>query len=241
MKLPTLAGIIKRRILVNFRADPDVVQKILPGGLRPKLYNDQSVVGICLIRLENIRPKFAPSFVGIDSENAAHRISVEWDEDGEIKEGVYIPRRDTNSALNAFAGGKLFPGEHNRAEFNISETERSIDFKMLSDDEKIRVKLNGTFSDDLPKDSVFGRVEDASEFFRGGSLGYSVTREGKHLDGISLETKEWKVRPLEIEKVESSFYENKAMFPEGSVIFDHALIMQNVEHEWHSAREFKLA
>jgi hypothetical protein len=225
---------------VNFRAEPEVVENILPGGLRPKLYDGHSVVGICLIRLENIRPKFAPSFVGMNSENAAHRISVEWDENGETKEGVYIPRRDTDSALNAFAGGKLFPGEHNHAKFDVTQDADSIDFKMLSDDKKIKVELNGNFSDDLPKDSVFGCIEDASEFFRAGSLGYSVTREGKHLDGISVETKEWKVAPLEIENVESSFYGDEKLFPNGSVVFDHALIMQNIEHEWHSAREFKL-
>ena len=30
MKIPTLQGIIKRRILVNYRAEPEVIQKILP-------------------------------------------------------------------------------------------------------------------------------------------------------------------------------------------------------------------
>lgn len=241
MKIPTLTGIIKRRILVNFRADPMVVQKILPGGLRPKTHNDQAVVGICLIRLENIRPKFVPSFVGIDSENAAHRISVEWDENGEIREGVYIPRRDTNSALNAFAGDKLFPGEHNRAEFRVTEDEASIDFQMRSNDTKVRVDLKGSFANDLPDSSIFGCTDDASEFFRAGSLGYSVTREGNHLDGIELETKTWEVRPLVIENVESSYYANEQMFPNGSVVFDHALIMQNIEHEWHSAPQFRLS
>jgi len=30
----------------------------------------------CLIRLKDIRPRFFPSFLGISSENAAHRIAV---------------------------------------------------------------------------------------------------------------------------------------------------------------------
>ena len=241
MKIPTLTGIIKRRILVNFRADPKTVQSILPQELRPKIFEGHSVVGVCLIRLENIRPKYAPSFVGLDSENAAHRISVEWDENGETREGVFIPRRDTDSAVTAFVGGKLFPGEHNRAEFHVTEDSRSIDFKMRSGDETVKVELNGLFADDLPDSSIFGCVDDASEFFRAGSLGYSATREGKHLDGIELETKKWKVRPLRIENVESSFYSDTRLFPAGTVFFDHALIMQDVEHEWHSAAEFPLS
>ena len=97
MNIPTLIGTIRRRILVNFRADPDVIQHFLPQGFRPKLQDGHAVAGICLIRLENIRPKFVPDLVGINSENAAHRIAVEWDENGDVKEGVFIPRRDTDS------------------------------------------------------------------------------------------------------------------------------------------------
>jgi len=241
MNIPTLAGTIKRRILVNFRADPEVIQKILPEGFRPKLQNGKAIAGICLIRLENIRPKYAPEFIGIDSENAAHRIAVEWDEDGETKEGVFIPRLDTSSRLNELAGGTLFPGEHNRAEFDVVESDDAIDFAMHSSDGKIDVRLHGEFADELPADSIFDCVDEASEFFRGGALGYSVTKSGKKLDGITLETKEWKVRPVKVDNVRSSFYEDTSIFPDGSIVYDHTLIMRDVEHEWHSAAEFELS
>jgi len=241
MNIPTLAGTIKRRILVNFRADPEVIQKILPEGFRPKLQNGKAIAGICLIRLENIRPKYAPEFIGIDSENAAHRIAVEWDEDGETKEGVFIPRRDTSSRLNELAGGTLFPGEHNRAEFDVVESDDAIDFAMHSSDGKIDVRIHGEFADELPADSIFDCVDEASEFFRGGALGYSVTKSGKKLDGITLETKEWKVRPVKVDNVRSSFYEDTSIFPDGSIVYDHTLIMRDVEHEWHSAAEFELS
>lgn len=62
--------------------------------------------------MKNIKPKGFPNFVGISSENGAHRIAVEWDEDGIVKNGVYIPRRDTSSNLNAVVGGRIFPGKH---------------------------------------------------------------------------------------------------------------------------------
>lgn len=51
----------------------------------------------------------------IHSENAAHRIAVEWDFEGKTFEDVYIPRRDTNSFFNTLVGGRLFPGIHHRA------------------------------------------------------------------------------------------------------------------------------
>lgn len=241
MKIPTLTGVIKRRILVNFKADPETVQRLLPEGFRPKLHRGKAVAGICLIRLEHIRPKMAPEFLGLNSENAAHRIAVEWNENGETREGVFIPRRDTDSALNSIAGGTLFPGEHNRADFNVSETNEGLEFAMRSRDQKVSVDLKGTFADELPNESIFENLDASSEFFIGGALGYSVNRGEKHLDGITLETKEWKVRPLKVENVTSSFYGDTSVFPEGTIEFDHALIMQNVEHEWHAAPDYSLS
>jgi len=240
MNIPTLQGIIKRRILVNFRADPETIQRLLPKGFRPKLHKGKAVAGICLIRLEHIRPKMAPEFLGLNSENAAHRIAVEWDENGESREGVFIPRRDTNSKLNSLVGGTLFPGEHNLANFTVTQTDHGIDFAMRSTDGQVCVYLKGTFSDELPTGSIFEKLDDSSEFFRGGALGYSVTRGEKHLDGITLKTKEWKVKPLKVEGVKSSFYDDKSLFPEGTIEFDHALIMEDVEHEWHAASDFSL-
>ena len=240
MKIPTLQGVIKRRILVNYRAAPNVIQKILPKGFRPKLHNGKAIAGICLIRLEHIRPKFAPEFVGINSENAAHRIAVLWEENGETREGVFIPRRDTNSFLTATVGGALFPGEQNKADFTVEDIKNEIDFAMQSRDKAVSVELKGKISENLPDDSIFSSLAEASEFFETGSLGYSVTKDAQHLDGIVLQTKEWKVDALELNFVHSSYYADKSIFPKGSIEFDHALIMQNIVHEWHSAPRFEL-
>jgi hypothetical protein len=78
MKIPTIHGLIDRRILINFTADPDVVRKVVPAPFRPKIYKDKAIVGICLIRLKNVKPKGFPDIVGVSSENGAHRIAVEW-------------------------------------------------------------------------------------------------------------------------------------------------------------------
>lgn len=240
MKIPTLQGIIRRRILVNYRAEPNVIQKILPKGFRPKLHDGKAIAGICLIRLEHIRPKFTPEIIGISSENAAHRVAVLWDENGETKEGVYIPRRDTNSLINTTVGGKLFPGEHHKADFVVEKVADEIDFAMQSTDKTVSVELKGQISETLPKTSVFSSLAEASKFFETGSLGYSTKNGARHLDGLVLQTKEWKVDVLKLDFVRSSFYDDESIFPKGSIEFDHALIMQNIRHEWHSAPSFQL-
>lgn len=109
MRLPIINGLIRRRLLVNFRVNEGVMSRFLPPPFRPKLHNGYAIAGICLIRLEQIRPNWLPSFCGLSSENAAHRIAVLWDDpSGETREGVFVPRRDTGSRLTILQADASF-------------------------------------------------------------------------------------------------------------------------------------
>lgn len=213
------------------------MQAHLPSRFRPKLHEGHSVAGICLIRLESVRPRFVPQLLGLSSENAAHRIAVRWQADGGEKEGVFIPRRDTGSAMNQLAGGRLFPGEHHRARFTVREGSDSIDLSMQSDDREVSVMVRGTVGGQLPGASCFSSLAEVSAFFEPGSVGYSVTRDTGRLDGIELRTHGWSVEPLQVEEVHSSYFSDEARFPKGSVEFDCALLMRNLGHEWHRAED----
>ncbi len=238
MRLPVIQGVIRRRLLVNFRVDPCVMQTHLPARFRPKLHNGRSIAGICLIRLESVRPRLVPQALGLSSENAAHRIAVLWQSDGAEREGVFIPRRDTGSVINNLAGGRLFPGEHHRARFAVRENPDTIDFSMQSLDGEVSVKLRGRSADRLPTSSSFSSLAEASAFFEPGSVGYSVTRAEGRLDGLELRTHGWRVEPLQVDEVYSSYFSDDTRFPRGSVEFDCALVMRNVGHEWHSTEDF---
>ena len=143
MKLPVIQGVIRRRILANFRVDPEVMQQQLPARFRPKLQRGYAVAGICLIRLEHIRPRFVPESIGLNSENAAHRVAVLWDEDGVSREGVFISRRDTNSQLNHLLGGRIFPGEHHQSSFSVAESDSEISISLESSDSTVAVEIEG--------------------------------------------------------------------------------------------------
>ena len=235
MRLPVIQGIIRRRILANFRVDPEIMQREIPGRFQPKLQNGFAVAGVCLIRLEHIRPRLMPEIIGLNSENAAHRVAVTWDEDGLAREGVFISRRDTGSQIAHLAGGRLFPGEHHHASFSVTESESEISLVMKSDDAAVELEIAGSVADQIPAASVFSSLAEASAFFEGGSLGYSVTSDPARLDGLKLETREWRVEPLEVQRIYSSYFSDETKFPKGTIEFDHALIMRNIQHEWHSA------
>lgn len=236
MKIPVIKGIIDRRILINYQVDKEVLENYLPEPFRPKLIKGKGIAGICLIRLKEIRPKGLPRQIGISSENGAHRIAVEWTEKGELKEGVYIPRRDTSSKLNSLAGGTIFPGVHHLAEFTVNEEEGNYEVGFLSDD-NTSLSIRAKETDSWNEESIFENLDCVSDFFERGSVGYSPHKN--EFDGLELKAYNWKVSLLNVECVQSSFFEDKSVFPEGSVKFDNALLMKNIEHEWIGLERIK--
>ena len=238
MYIPTLEGTIDRRLLVNYRVDPDYLQRLLPEPFRPKRIHSMGIAGICLIRLKQLRPRGLPSWFGFTSENAAHRIAVEWEEHGHYREGVYIPRRDTSSQFNTFVGGRLFPGVHHHASFQIREEDESFFVHMASDDDETRVTVEAHITSHLPEHSIFASLEEASAFFEQGSLGYSVTNQAGKLDSLELRCKNWKVEPLQVTKAQSSFFDDPKQFPAGSAELDCALLMRAIRHEWYAGECF---
>jgi len=104
-------------------------------------------------------------------------------------------------------------------------------------DHLVKVTLSATSSVDLPLGSCFRSLGEASKFFETGSLGYSATSNGERLDGIQLRAQQWKVEPLAVEEVYSSYFADNSIFPEGTSSFDCALIMRNIQHEWHAAND----
>ena len=172
-------GTITRRMLLNFRVDADVARRQLPAGFEPKLVSGYAIAGVCLIRLEQERLAWLPDALGVSSENAAHRFGVfSVDENGARRECVYIARRHSGSMLNVVLGGRFFPGEHHRARFDVAESDGGIVLAMRGAD-GLDVHVRARPTRYLPRTSVFGSLDEASAYFRPGSLGYSERQDGR--------------------------------------------------------------
>jgi hypothetical protein len=249
-----MTGTIDRRILVNYRVDPAVLAPHVPSPFRLKTVNGHAIAGICLIRLRELRPLGLPAWLGVGSENAAHRIAVEWDADGRTHSGVYVPRRDTSSRLNTLAGGRLFEGYQHHARFDVAETATHLEVAVESDDGVTRLAVGADVVDDIDHadandaeadagradttaarplpGSTFASLAEASAFFEAGAVGYSDTPAPGRYQGLELCCHGWRVEPLTVQSVRSSFFDDGARFPAGSVAFDCALLMRGIAHEW---------
>ena len=223
---------MERRILVNYRVDADALAEGLPPPFRPALVDGYGIAGICLIRLAAVRPAGVPAALGITSENAAHRIAVEWDTDDGPVAGVYIPRRDTSSRLTALLGGRAFPGRHHRARFQVEEGDGIYRVAFAADGVEVAVVAHS--ADDVMPGSVFASVEEASAFFRCAPLGYAATPAAGVFDGVKLTTHEWHMTPLHIDEVRSTEFDEAAQ-P------DSAFLMTGIDTTWRAQPELAAA
>ena len=165
---PHLRGEIERRLLVNYRVDPHVAARILPGPFRPQLvdgYSAQLPGSASSVSAECGR-QYIPRWAGLRSENAAHRMAVEWGDPSTPESGVYIPRRDSNSWINTALGGRIYPGEHHHARFAVSETAEEIQVAYSAHDGSARVDVKVRLAQQLPESVLFDSSKKPPPFLR---------------------------------------------------------------------------
>src|SRR5258708_1100411 len=223
MRRPRMSSVVERRLLVNYRVHPEVAASLLPVPLRPEQVGGWAVAGICLIRLGRLRPRWVP----------------EWDGPQGRQTGVYIPRRASGSVVNVIACGGVFPGEDHRAQFDVYETAQDLHVAFASADGTTRVSVDVRTAQRFQGSRLFADLWEASDFFRRGSAGFSVTRDGQRLDGVELRTDLWCVEPLEVHAVRSSFFDDPHRFPPGSAVLDCALLMSDIPVMWSALEPVK--
>jgi hypothetical protein len=232
MRAPELRATIERRLLVNYRIDAEVLAANLPAPFRPAEVAGYGIGGICLIRVSDVRPVGASRFFDLTSENAAHRLAVEWDTPSGTVRGVYIPRRDTSSRISALAGGRLFPGWQHRAHFDVHEGHGNYEIHVHSHDGLVTVDVDARRTDEPMAGSIFRTVEAASTFFRSAPVGYAATPCEGVFDGVELGTDSWNIAPLQLERVASSFFDDRTRFPSETVTLDSAFLMSGITTRW---------
>ena len=236
MWIPVLRGVIDRRMLVNYRVDPEIMQRCLPHPFRPKIVNGVGMAGVCLIRMKQLGPPLLPFPIFRTSENGALRFAVEWEQDGQPREGVYIPARYTTSRVAAFAGTRFFPGRHYMAQFQVTETEDRLQIQLQSSGLQMSVVAN--VAEKFQGSKVFSSLDDVSAFFRSGAYGYSEAMRSQKFDGVELHVADWKVIPLNVERVSCDYFDDVQRFPPGTAELDNALLMRGRQIEFHGLRSF---
>ncbi|WP_435742725.1 DUF2071 domain-containing protein [Microbacterium sp. PMB16] len=226
--LTTIRGHIRRRLLLTYRVDAGVAREVVPAPFRPQLVDGSAVAGVCMIALTELRPGWVRPRFGLSTENAAHRFAVEWDEGGVTRSGVYITGRHSSELVPVLGGGRLFPGVHRRARFDVEEGGGRFHVRMQARDAHVAADVQLT--DDWGS-SLFASVDDASDFYRAGAIGWSPRRGNRGVEALELSSTAWAVQAARVNDVSSSFFDG---LPRGAAVIDSALVMRDIPVTWRS-------
>jgi hypothetical protein len=221
-------GTIRQRVLVNALVDPAEAAARLPDGVRPQELDGATVVGCCLLEIHRIRPALTPSAVGVTLRACAHRIAARWDQGCGPAHGVYVPMRHTSSRLAAIAGGRWFPGVHERAALTAAPAIGGrVDWTMAPHDEStgLAVRLAGEFDAARPAGLACGADRSCVD----ATLGISARRNGT-LEVARMETDHRLVRPVAITEWQSDFLSSFR-----TALAPTAVLMEEVEVAWTAA------
>ena len=224
----TLRAQVRRRLLISYRVTPEVAQSLVPDQFRPQIIDGSAVAGVCMIGLQSVRPGWLRPRIGFRTENVAHRIAVEWNENGKTRAGVYIVERHSSSLVPVLAGGRLFPGVQKRARFDLDETESRFRVNMTAPGThvSVHVQLGGQWTSTL-----FPTVEAASAFHEQGAVGWSPRRDGTGIEPLELTSKEWAVEPGQVISLKSSYFD---ALPEGAATLDSVVVMRDLPFFWNT-------
>ncbi len=86
-----------------------------------------------MLAIESARPWPMPAAMGQAVRAAAYRISAEIDSDSALgvpSRAVYVPCRHTDGLLPILAGGRVFPGVHQRAEIDVDADAKQLSWSV---------------------------------------------------------------------------------------------------------------
>jgi hypothetical protein len=208
-----------------------VAADLVPAPLRPQLVNGSAVAGVCMIGLESVRPGWLRPRFGFRTENVAHRVAVEWDDEGgATRTGVYIVERHSSSLFPVIGGGRLFPGVQRRARVDLDETADRFRVTVTAPGTRVAidVEVGGIWTSTL-----FPTVDNASEFHRQGSVGWSPSFDGSRVEALELTSEEWAAEAGRVHSVESTFFD---ALPAGAAELDSVLVMRDLPFFWETPR-----
>jgi hypothetical protein len=81
------------------------------------------------------------------------------------------------------------------------------------------------------EDSTLGSLDDAHAFFRDGGPGFSPTPDGRFA-GIDLKAESWQLDPVAVTGMEAAWFDDLNRFPQGTAVFDSALVMRRTSSRW---------
>jgi hypothetical protein len=219
VRITPLRGVIERRLLVNYRLDPDVAKDVLPAPLQARLIGGYAVAVIALAHLGRLRPAGLPAAAGLSRESAMHGIAVEWESPRSLHTGVFVVHRDSVGV----GTGRLVRGG---PRFSVDERIDGLRVAYTSRDRIVHVDVDVSLAPGLAGSALFRDVRAAARFLELDGAGGAAW--GPALRGLKASAGDGCVSPARVRMATSSIFADTSVFPPGSMHLDSALLLRDI-------------
>jgi hypothetical protein len=222
------------RIVAFFRVDPARIEIPLPAKTQLHRVADRAIGGFAMTRRAVMGSYLVPAPL-IRRERVVHFLYAERPESQGAQPGAIVLRCDTSSRLDAWIGRSWrWRRRRHHARFHIAASADQIDVRCDSDDRRMHMLLRARPMATPPAQSILRSKAQVFRLLRGdlhllhppgpASRGAAA---GRLLSPSQL-------IPLQVERLEATFFRDPDRFAEGAVEFDSAYMIRDEEMVWSS-------
>ncbi|WKK76636.2 DUF2071 domain-containing protein [Marivirga salinae] len=221
-------------IVLSYAIAKEELQDLIPECLELDTFDDKwAFVAVAMVNTKGLRPKGIPKFLGNDFFLIGFRVFVRYtDKRGKRLRGLYILKSETNKKKMAFFGN-IFT-HYNYTTTDISYKKEDDQLTIHSKKSGLDVVVNSTNQDiKLPANSPFSDWKEARRF--AGPLPFTFTYNEEKKEVLIIEgvRQNWKPQPLEIQKAEVGFIEEKGF---KDIHLANAFVVSNIPYYWKKGK-----
>lgn len=221
-------------IVLSYAVAKEELQDMIPECLELDTFKDKwAFVAVAMVNTKGLRPKGFPKFLGNDFFLIGFRVFVRYtDKRGKRLRGLYILKSETNKRKMAFFGN-IFT-HYNYSTTDISYKKKDNLLTIQSEKSALDVVVNSANHNiKLPENSPFKDWKEARRF--AGPLPFTFTYNEEKKEVLIIEgvRQNWKPEPLEIQKAEVGFIEDKGF---KDIHLANAFVVSNIPYYWKKGK-----
>ncbi|MEZ5976330.1 MAG: hypothetical protein R3F17_01825 [Planctomycetota bacterium] len=233
MHHPPLRGRCPLRALFTWKLDPTACRRVIPAPLRPKVIRGHAVGVVDCMRIVGLRPRLMPRPLGLTMEIASHLIVAEWMDQGQLRNVLYVMRRDVQVRRLGRAAGLLLPGHPYPAKVRLDDEAHGLRFALASNDGHCQLDLDARVTDHWEHQDLFVGPPYLIRMLGNRSGGFLGFDEQGHGSLVELDAQPEHITPLSVGRAHSSLFTGAA-FPAGTSIPDAAVMQRDLICRWTS-------
>jgi hypothetical protein len=222
-------------LVLTYAMAASKLRLLTPPGLTLDTYEDWGFLAIAMVQTRNLRPRFAPKFIGRDFFLTGYRIFTRYQtQSGRSLRGLRILRSDTDSEFMARWGNRLTHYGYRKAAITYRAgnglLEVKVDTPAAEADLHVRAHLEKEPAP-LPEGSPFPSLQAARKFAGPMPFTFDYEEETNSVIRVQGVREEWNPETVHVDVLRNSFIEREP-FASAHPILASAFHLADVSYRW---------